>query len=89
MLFVAGLPPVSSKLVKRTEEGKLIEMTEVLYKRLAAYTLNDNHTRASKPKIKYVTNIIDWVQALVCMLLSFHKTTPEGTRSHWISSLDY
>ena len=63
LLFGDCVPPVSSKLVKRIEEGKIIEMTEVLYKRLAVYTLNDSHTRASKPKIKHVTNIIDWVQA--------------------------
>ena len=63
LLFGDCIPPVSSKLVKRIEEVKLIEITEVLYKRVVAFTLNDNHTRASKPKIKYVTNIIDWVQA--------------------------
>ena len=63
LLFGDCVPPVSSKLVKRIEEGKLIEMNEVLYKRLAAYTLNGNHRRASKPMIKPVTNVIDWVQA--------------------------
>ena len=33
LLFGDCVPPVSSKLVKRIEEGKLIETTKVLYKK--------------------------------------------------------
>ena len=44
---------------------------------MAAYTLNDNHTRASKPKIKYVTNIIDWVQAFGLHLAIISQKQPQ------------
>ena len=50
-LFSAGLPPVLSNLVKR------IEMAELLPEWLAAYTPDDDdHTKASKSKVKLVTN---------------------------------
>ena len=58
-----GLPPVQSKLVKRLESGELTKTAELLPERLMAYTSDDDHTKASKSKIKPVTNILDWIQA--------------------------
>ena len=77
LVFGAGFPPVSSKLVKTIEEGKRIAMTELLPKRLAVHTLNDNYTRASKPKIKPVTNILDWVQVFGLYVAIISQKQPQ------------
>ena len=63
-LFGASLPPVLSNLVKRIEEKKFIEMAELLPERLAAYTPDDDLTKASKSKrvpdlVGYQALIID------------------------------
>ena len=65
-------------------------MAELLPERLTAYTSDDDHTKASKSKIKPVTNILDWIQAFwfVCCH-HFTQTTSKGARSHWIPGLDY
>ena len=38
-------------------------MAELLPEQLVAYISDDDHTKASKLKIKPITNILDWVQA--------------------------
>ena len=58
-----GFPPLPSKLVKRIEGREFMEMAELLPERLLAYTSGDDHTKASKSKVKPVTNILDWIQA--------------------------
>ena len=55
-IFGAGLPLVSSKIVKRIESGEFIEMAELLPERLT-YGKVDEDLAKSKSKRKLVTSI--------------------------------
>lgn len=57
-----GLPPVPGKLVKKIQEGQFIEMADLLPERLSSHGESEDQGKATKPKHKAVTSILDWIQ---------------------------
>lgn len=63
MLISDGLPPVPAKLVKKIQEGRFVEMAELLADTLISPEYaGDQNPDSNKRKPKEVTNIMDWVQ---------------------------
>lgn len=57
-----GLPPVPGKLAKKIEQGHFIEMAELLPERLSSHCDIDDQNKATKPKHKVITSILEWMQ---------------------------
>ena len=74
-----SLPPVSGKLVKQIEAGYFIEMGELLPKGLGAANIgtDDEGFKASKPKPKPVTTILEWAQCFGIYVVVLSRTQPE------------
>lgn len=75
--FGAGLSPVPSKLVKRTEEGEFIELSDLLPERLATTFAEEDQSKSSKSKRKHITFILEWVQCFSFYTAVISRQQPE------------
>ena len=63
MLISDSLPPVPAKLVKKIQEGRFIEMAELLTDTLiSADYVTEDDPKSHKQKRKEVSDILEWVQ---------------------------
>ena len=60
-VFGAGLPPVPTKLIKRIQEGKFIDIGELTIDRLSLPFLDDS-TKPIRSRRQPVTSIVEWAQ---------------------------
>ena len=59
--FGAGLPPISTKLIKRIQDGEFIDMSELAIDRLGL-PLSDDSTKPVHSRRRPVTSIVEWAQ---------------------------
>ena len=77
-LYVGGgLPPVLAKLAKRIQDGRFIEMEELLPEVLRGPTpYDDDHQKSSKSKYRELNGIIDWIQYFSLYIAIVFRSRP-------------
>ena len=80
MYIGAGLPPVPSKLVKRIQDGRYIDMAELLPTNLSSsQSTDDEQSNKTKNKYQEVTNIVRWLQCFGIYLAVISRSAPHRT----------
>ena len=80
MYIGAGLPPVPSKLVKRIQDGRYIDMAELLPTNLSSsQSTDDEQSNKTKNQYQEVTNIVRWLQCFGIYLAVISRSAPHRT----------
>ena len=64
LLLGGRIPPIPPKLHKKIIEGHYIDMAELFPEHLEALNAaEEDHSKSSRPKLKDISSILDWIQA--------------------------
>ena len=73
-----GLPPIPDKLVRRIQDGRFINMADLLPDNLeATNSTDDDHSSNTKRKQQDVTQIMDWIQCFSTYIAVLSRAKPD------------
>ena len=72
-----GLPPIPEKLVRHIQDGRYINIAELLQDNLEVSNLTDNQNTTTKCKQQDITEIMDWIQCFSIYIAVVSRTKPD------------
>ena len=86
VLLGGRIPPIPPKLHKKITEGHYVDMAELCSEHLEALNAaEEDHSKSSRPKLKNISSILDWIQAFSIYVAVLSKDQPH----HVLSLLVY
>ena len=77
MLLGGWILPIPLKLHKKITEGHYVDMAELCPEHLEALNAaEEDHSKSSRPKLKDISSILDWIQAFSIYVAVLSKDQP-------------
>ena len=82
LLLGGQIPPIPPKLYKKIIEGHYVNIAELCPEHLEALKVaEEDHSKSSRPKLKDISSILDWIQAFSIYVAVLSKDQPHRVPS--------